>query len=1057
MRKLILCIVLAVIALPACAAKRVTVSQLEAMLNASKGKPDADVAHNLSDLELTERVSPTRLSLWKASLPGEKSQEALLALSDESQFLDPPQAEIPATAAPNFAAQRQVMSLVVRYVSKTLPQLPNIFATQEEAFFQDSPQAYTGSRKVATSYQPLHLLGRSRTTVHYRDGQEVVEEQPADGKKADPPEQGLKARGEFGAILSLALLDAAQNKLVWGHWEQGAGGLVAVFNYDVPQEKSHYEVDYCCIPDPDRKRMQPFHQMAGYHGQITVDPATGNILRLTLEAELKAGDPVSRAGILVEYAPVEIGGKIYICPEKSISLSMAQTTNFDKELPANNSARPGQGLDVSFKPGIGMIISLDHPQPPTPSIVLEAPRQFLNDVTYGGYHVFRAEAHVLTGNDEELASGPAPAKPANTENTQPAPAAAKPVETVAAENSVPAPSTAAAPIAPSLPETAIAPAATSIPEQEIDMAESNGLPDSPANPELPQLPGFTLKTASRLVDVGVVAYDKKGQPIKDLKLEDFEVYDNGQKQQLRFFSPTEEASGTAPGPSAAAPAQPEFSNRDSSSAMKDAGRPESSSTILLLDSSNMAFSDLTFARVEALRFLKALPANERVGLYLMKSHGFQILAEESTDHALLADKLRRWMPSAQDLSRAQDEEQRNRQHFEEVHSIEDLLYVNGHFSNDPLDHYLTLDPALRDWGSNPARDALLILVGVARHLATLPGHKNLVWIASDNVLADWSDKSVTIGKSDKFIEPFTLRAQEAMNDAHVSVYPLDASQLEAGVIDAGISNRNVELAVTTPVIMQLLILGPEISAGTTIDLDQSRDLNPGRLTSALQQDTHAIQGPIRHLADATGGRIFRRSGSIATSLNNVVQDGHAAYLLSFSPQGPADGQFHTITVKLSGKQRDVALHYRTGYLYAKEPATLKERFRQAIWLPADANQVVVSAQPAALDAGLRVKIKIDAHDLALEERSGRWIGKLDIFFVQRDDAQLHAQVEGQTLKLQLKDSTLKSLLASGLPVERTVQLKPSINSLRILVVDENSGRMGSVTIPASSLPAGAGD
>ena len=77
--------------------------------------------------------------------------------------------------------------------------------------------------------------------------------------------------------------------------------------------------------------------------------------------------------------------------------------------------------------------------------------------------------------------------------------------------------------------------------------------------------------------------------------------------------------------------------------------------------------------------------------------------------------------------------------------------------------------------------------------------------------------------------------------------------------------------------------------------------------------------------------------------------------------------------------------------------------------------------------------------------------------MQRDDAQLHAQVEGQTLKLQLKDSTLKSLLASGLPVERTVQLKPSINSLRILVVDENSGRMGSVTIPASSLPAGAGD
>jgi VWFA-related protein len=1046
MRKLILCIVLAAIALPVYAAKRVTVAQLEAMLNASKGKPDAEVAHNLSDLELTERLSSTLLLHWKASLPGEKSQEALLALSDESQFLDPPAAEIPATAAPDFAAQRQIMSLVVRYISKTLPQLPNIFATQEAAYFQDSPQVFAGTMQFSTTRQPLHLLGRSRATVRYSDGREVVEEEPADGKKADFAEQGLKARGEFGAILSLALLDAAQNKLVWGHWEQGATGLVAVFNYDVPQEKSHYEVDYCCVPDPGGKRMQPFHQMAGYHGQITVDPATGNILRLMLEAELKAGDPVSRAGILVEYAPVEIGGKIYICPEKSISLSKAQTTSFVKGLPPNNTIKAGQGL----------VVSLDSSQPPSSTLVLGPPRQFLNDVTYGGYHIFRTEAHVLTGNDAELASGPAPAKPASTEDTQPAPAAANSAEIEVAKNSVPAPSTAAAPIAPSLPETATAPAATSVPEQEINVAESSGLPDSPANPELPQPTGFTLKTASRLVDVGVVAYDKKGQPIKDLKPEDFEVYDNGQKQQLRFFTPAEEALGTASGPSAAAPTQPEFSNREPSDANKDGGRPESSATILLLDPSNMAFSDLTFARREALRFLKALPANERVGLYVMKSHSFQILAEESTDHTLLEEKLSRWLPSAQDLQNAQDEEQRNRQHFQEVHSIEDLLYVNGLFSNDPLAHALTLDPELRDWESNPGRDAMLILVGVARHLATLPGHKNLVWIASDNVLADWSDKSVSIGKGDKNIEPVTLHAQEAMNDAHVSVYPLDASQLEAAVIDAGIGTRNVELAVTTPIVMQLMILGPEFTAGETVNMDQSREFSPGRLTAAMQQDTHGIQGPIRHLADATGGRIFRRSGGIFPELNNVVQDGHAAYLLSFTPQGPADGQFHTITVKLSGKQRDVALHYRTGYLYAKEPASLKERFRQAVWLPADANQVVVTAQPAAMDSGLRVKIKIDTRDLALEQSSGRWTGKLDVFFVQRDDTQLHAQVEGQTLKLQLKDSTLKSLLASGLPLERTVQLKPSINSLRILVVDENSGRMGSVTIPASSLPAGAG-
>ena len=439
----------------------------------------------------------------------------------------------------------------------------------------------------------------------------------------------------------------------------------------------------------------------------------------------------------------------------------------------------------------------------------------------------------------------------------------------------------------------------------------------------------------------------------------------------------------------------------------------------------------------------------------MKRAGFQVLAEETADHALLEEKLSRWMPSAQDLQNAQDEEQRNRQQIETVHSIEDLLYVNGNNSNDPEGHSQTLDPQLRDWGSNPGRDAMMILVGVARHLAAIPGHKNLVWVSSDNVLADWSNQAVSIEKGDKYIEPNTLRAQEAMNDAHVSVYPLDVSQLEGGMIDASIGRRNVELAPTTPTQLQQHSLGPEATSGKDIDTTDSggHDLRPGRLSAQIQQDIRPIQGPIRHLAEATGGRVFRRSGSIAPELNGVIEDGHAAYLLSFTPDLPADNTFHLLTVKLAAKRPGLTLHYRTGYLYAKEPGTLKERFQQAVWLPVDANQVAVTANVASMTAGADVKIVIAAGDLGLAESAGRWTDKLDIFFIQRDDAGLHAQVEGQTLGLRLQSSTYQKLLASGLPCERIVPIKPATSSLRILVVDENTGRMGSVTIPAAALQA----
>ena len=41
----------------------------------------------------------------------------------------------------------------------------------------------------------------------------------------------------------------------------------------------------------------------------------------------------------------------------------------------------------------------------------------------------------------------------------------------------------------------------------------------------------------------MVAYDKKGNPVTDLKPEEFEIYDNGRRQEIRFF-------GTASGASA---------------------------------------------------------------------------------------------------------------------------------------------------------------------------------------------------------------------------------------------------------------------------------------------------------------------------------------------------------------------------------------------------------------------------------------------------------------------------------------------------------------------------
>jgi hypothetical protein len=117
----------------------------------------------------------------------------------------------------------------------------------------------------------------------------------------------------------------------------------------------------------------------------------------------------------------------------------------------------------------------------------------------------------------------------------------------------------------------------------------------------------------------------------------------------------------------------------------------------------------------------------------------------------------------------------------------------------------------------------------------------------------------------------------------------------------------------------------------------------------------------------------------------------------------------------------------------------------------DVSEIAVTANVSPMSESAPVKLNIAAADLAMAQQGGRWMDKVDIFFIERDDTGLHAHVEGQTLGLRLKPSTYQAVMTAGVPFERAVSMQPGMASLRVLVVDENSGRMGSVTIPALAI------
>jgi VWFA-related protein len=1013
MRYLPAVLLLALGVAPAFANRPVKVEQLDQFLTATRGRSDADVAWQIGDLQLTERLSAARLGDLEPLLPGEKSRQALRALADISAFQPPPPAETPHAAPPDLAEQRRIVALGVDYVLKVIPQLPNFIATRAVDRFEDTPHlARIDQPDIA--YQPLHFVGNVRSTVAYAQGHEVETPLRIAGKKPQPEITGLTTRGVFGPILGLVLVDAAKSTLTWDRWEQNGDGLEAVFRFEVPKANSHYEVDYCCLTEQGAAvaDVYRFRRITGYRGTLALDPATGTILRLSVEADLKASDPIIEAAILVEYGKVDIAGRAYICPMRSISLSRAELVQVDPvyKRPLANQIQP---LRLS-----------------------------LNESIFSDYHVFRSEARILAGNlpnDVSSATGtPAPSAENAAASSPPQPAPSTDDNTVVAPA---ASAIAAAPV--TAPSAALEP-------PEISM--ETGLPavnDAIPAATVAALPGYTLHTVSRLVDVALVAYDKKGKPIVDLKPEDFTLLDNGRPQKISSF--TQAASED---PSAAVPpyeAQPyESAATYSNRATPAAAGVVRGATVLLIDSSNLAFGDLGWAREEMQRFLKTAAPGEPVGLYVLRSFGFEVLLEPTLDHAAVSNRLARWMPNAQDLARAQDEEQRNRQSIEWVPRVSDLAYVNGNESIEPQSYAsgenaiqaaaAPVDPKLRSMGSNPAGDALFVLNTLAHHLAALPGHKSLVWIASDNVLADWSNSAATREeKGARFIHGLSMQTEEALNEAHVSIYPLDASQLEPGVIGADIGTRNVQAVGKSERDQAYAALG-----------DAASLQKPGRETARMKQDTHPIAPEFRALAEATGGRALRRAGDITAELNTIVEDGRAAYQLSFTPDTPADDQYHHITLQWAGK-RQGTLRYRTGYLYAKEPETMRDRLRQAIWQPADAREIGITAV-ATLDASHpALKLHVAAADLALSEQGGRWMGKLDLLLATRDDAAVHAQVNSTTVVLRLRPDTYATGLRDGLAIDLPLPAAQNTGTIRVIVVDRATGHMGTVTVPANQL------
>ncbi len=1022
-------------ALPAMAAKNLSVAELEQLLAANQAKSDGHVAQQLSEVELTECVSPARLARWEKTFNGSKSREELTRLADSAAFFKPPAEDVIRDPAPDAETQAKMFDLAVKYARKTFSQLPNFLATRATTHFEDLPSAepeMTNAHALPghkmgpldgwlgrPGARPLHVTGTYSVTVTFRDGAEVHVAAGTGSKKEASP-AGLTTYGEFGPMLGAVLEDAGRGQVTWSHWEQGENEPMAVFHYSVPEDRSNWMVGV-----PNGTKLESVYP--GYHGEIAIDPATGSILRLSAVAEMAPPHQSIEDAILVEYATVQIGDRSYICPVHGVAYS---------RVPVEDAGKAVQNSAVMVQTQ-------------------------LNDVRFTQYHLFGSEARIVA--DESASNGAnadgSGATPATETTAAAAPASANAPEAVAAGAPTPATLAQAAPLPDSAPapsaEAAAAPAPNSTPATPAEAA-ANGAAESASTENAktaeaalgrpaPSIPtqgaatsGTVLHAKSDLVLVDVVVTDHD-RPVQGLDRSRFHVSEDGHEQPIASFEENEP-------PTTAEMAKPPALSPNTYS--NTPVHPESTAVnVLLLDTLNTPASDQEQARKQMIAFLGTIKPGTPLAIFSLSSR-LQMIAGFTTDVTHLSKVLQDQKTNSRasaGLGLGSDASMSTRQLHDAL-----AMSANTRAGND-ADMQIHLEDRLRtsdlDQRIMMTLDALSQL---AQYLAAIPGRKNLIWISGSFPIGLWPDPREPL-KGLRDYREAVQRTDGLLAAARVAVYPVDVRQLmKASTADASEMESNI-------------------------------------MPNVFGEETSQEQETINTIAMETGGHGYTNSNGLKEIVEKILANGSSYYTLSYVPLpetgGRKVGEFHKIEVKVGEGKYQLA--YRSGY-YADDgskpagssdgaaramaaaaalgaPPSTQILFQERV-LPEGDPQIQGpvppegsgTEKPASFPAGARrfvVDMNVDPRDLTFTgDADGARRAQLECALVAYDSEGKAVKSLGRGFDLKLEAKQVERLRAAGstVPVRLVVDLPSGAVVLRSVLYDPASAKTGSLETPIQS-------
>jgi VWFA-related protein len=511
-----------------------------------------------------------------------------------------------------------------------------------------------------------------------------------------------------------------------------------------------------------------------------------------------------------------------------------------------------------------------------------------------------------------------------------------------------------------------------------------------------------------LVQVSVVVQDKHGNPILGLTRDDFTLLDEKQPQAIQLFS----VQTNAIPEQAPAPLPPDtYTNR-----LAERSAVPKSVTVILLDALNTEISDQESARRQVIKFLGQLQPQDRVGIYTL-DYRLNVLHDFTTDSSALLESLKEYQGE-----RLPDES------ASVVRKIDTPPQRGGATGGDPL--IIFLNSSVERESNFYTRKRVLIttdaLQAIARHLGSLPGRKNLVWISGGfpiNVGYEDVSKLTPTQFHDQWeFHGNVERAVTALNDANVAVYPVDARGL----------------------------VPPDTSIGSRSTIRDSATPAQGQSPTDNSQNIATMSV----LADQTGGRIFYANNDLFEGVRLAIADSRVTYELGYYPDGVQwDGKFHSIRVRVN--QSGARVRARTGYLARPDHAVTKEEQDSfvvaAAYSPIEATAIKMTAHVHAADISgpmrLIVLLEFDPRDISFQQVESNREASAEVVYAQTDQTGKVLEVPSATVKLNFTAEQFEQVMKSGIAYRKEVPINPNAAELRVILRDIGTGTIGSVIIP----------